>query len=49
MVLTQRENPDAQGNFSIPVGVTPSAPGSLLICAYTDDGLTNTIVARATS
>jgi hypothetical protein len=46
VVWTQREVPDAAGNFSIPIAVTPSAPGSLLLCAYTDDGATNTL-ARA--
>ena len=44
-VLTsnQREAADPQGNFSIPIGATPSAPGTLLLCAYTDDGYTNTL------
>lgn len=46
VVWTQREVPDAAGNFSIPIAVTPSAPGSLLLCAYTDDGAMNTL-ARA--
>jgi hypothetical protein len=47
VVLTQREAPDANGNFSIPVAITPSAPGSLLLCAYTDDGLTNTLAVAS--
>jgi hypothetical protein len=38
VVLTQSETRDAAGNFTIPVAVTPIAPGSLLFCAYTDDG-----------
>ena len=46
VVLSQREVPDAAGNFSIPIAVTPSAPGSLLLCAYTDDGAASTL-ARA--
>lgn len=46
VVVTQREQPDVAGNFSIPVAITPSAPGSVLLCAYTDDGATNTL-ARA--
>ena len=46
VVVTQREHPDATGNFSIPVAITPSASGSVLLCAYTDDGATNTL-ARA--
>jgi hypothetical protein len=48
IVLTQRETPDASGSFTIPIGVTPSAPGSLLLCAYTDDGLTNTLAVSST-
>lgn len=36
------ETPDAQGNFSVTVGYTPRAPGQVLICAYTEDGLTGT-------
>ena len=43
VVLSQREVPDAEGNFTVPVAVTPSAAGSLLLCGYTDDGLTNTL------
>ena len=38
IVLTQREAADSSGRFSIPVGVTPSGAGSLLLCGYTDDG-----------
>ena len=45
VVLTQREVPDAAGNFSVPVAVTPSAPGSLLMCAYTDDGEAATLAS----
>jgi hypothetical protein len=47
IVLSQREIPDAAGNFSIPVAVTPSAPGSLLLCAYTDDGAATTLAAAS--
>jgi hypothetical protein len=46
LVLTQREAADEAGSFSIPIGVTPTAPGSVLLCGYTDDGLTSTL-ARA--
>ena len=46
VVLSQRETPDATGRFTIPVGITPTAPGSVLLCGYTDDGATNTL-ARA--
>jgi hypothetical protein len=38
IVLTQAERPDVAGNFTIPVAVTPSAPGTVLLCGYTDDG-----------
>jgi subtilisin family serine protease len=47
IVMTQREIPDADGNFSIPVAVTPSAPGSVLLCAYTDDGAAATLAAAS--
>jgi hypothetical protein len=43
IVFTQRESMDAAGNFTIPVAVTPTSAGSLLLCGYTDDGLTNTM------
>jgi hypothetical protein len=43
VVLTQSERPNGSGEFSIPVGVTPSAPGSLLLCGYTDDGAASTL------
>jgi hypothetical protein len=38
VVLTARETPDGAGYFAMPVAVTPSAPGSVLLCGYTDDG-----------
>jgi hypothetical protein len=38
----QRENADSAGNFSVPFGLTPWAPGDFRVCAYTDDGYTNT-------
>ena len=47
VVLSQHENPDAAGNFSIPIAVTPSAPGSVLLCAYTDDGEAMTLAAAS--
>ncbi|HET8756906.1 MAG TPA: hypothetical protein VFM58_12885 [Solirubrobacteraceae bacterium] len=46
IVLSQRETPDAAGAFTIPVAVTPIAAGTVLLCGYTDDGLTTTL-ARA--
>ena len=47
VVLSQSEIPDAAGNFSIPIAVTPSAPGSVLLCAYTDDGAATTLAAAS--
>jgi hypothetical protein len=43
IVLQQREVTDSTGHFSVPVAVTPSSPGSVLLCAYTDDALTTTL------
>jgi hypothetical protein len=47
VVLSQRETPDAAGRFTIPVAITPTAPGTVLLCGYTDDGLTNTLAAAS--
>jgi hypothetical protein len=47
LTMNQREVPDAAGNFSVPVAATPSAPGSVLLCAYTDDALTNTLAGAS--
>jgi hypothetical protein len=47
VVLSQLERPDATGHFSIPVAVTPSAPGSLLLCGYTDDGQAITLAGAS--
>jgi hypothetical protein len=47
VVLSQRVRPDAAGNFTIPVAVTPNAPGTVLLCAYTDDGYTNTLAGAS--
>jgi hypothetical protein len=38
-----RENLDAAGNFAMPIGYTPSAPGAQILCGYTEDGATNTL------
>jgi hypothetical protein len=46
LILSQREVRDPAGNFSIPFGFTPLRPGSVLLCAYTDDGAATTL-ARA--
>jgi hypothetical protein len=45
VVLSQSEKPDAAGNFTIPVAITPSSPGSVLLCGYTDDGAATTLAA----
>jgi hypothetical protein len=38
LVLRAAEHPNVAGDFSIPITVTPSAPGPMLLCGYTDDG-----------
>jgi hypothetical protein len=43
LVLTQREPVDANGNWSVAVGYQPPVAGRMLICAYSDDGYTNTL------
>jgi hypothetical protein len=45
VVLSQAIRPDAAGRFTIPVAVTPSAPGSVLLCGYTDDGAALTLAS----
>ena len=45
VVLTQTIRPDATGNFTIPIAITPSAPGSVLLCGYTDDGAALTLAS----
>lgn len=40
-----RESTDANGNFSMPLAFTPSAPGGYLFCGYTDDEATDTLAA----
>jgi hypothetical protein len=47
VVLSQSEIPDAAGNFSIPIAITPTAPGPVLLCAYTDDGEATTLAAAS--
>jgi hypothetical protein len=43
LVFTQREPVDANGNWSVSVGYTPGHAGRKLVCAYSDDGYTNTL------
>ena len=45
VVLTQSIRPDASGTFTIPVAVTPSAAGTVLLCGYTDDGAALTLAS----
>jgi hypothetical protein len=47
VTFAQSERPDSAGDFTVPVAVTPSAPGSLLLCAYTDDGAASTLAAAS--
>ena len=47
VVFTQAENPNVAGDFAIPVAVTPRAPGSVLLCGYTDDGADATLAAAS--
>jgi hypothetical protein len=47
VALDQRENFDAAGNFSLPVGYTPSSAGQWLFCGYTDDGATDTLATAS--
>jgi hypothetical protein len=49
LVHDQREIANAAtGAFSIPVGLTATAPGQLLLCGYTDDGETQTLATTST-
>jgi hypothetical protein len=43
LVNDQPEAPNRHGRFSIPIGLRPTKPGRVLLCGYTDDGLTNTL------
>jgi hypothetical protein len=48
LVLAQSEIANAQtGAFSIPVGITATAPGKLLLCGYTDDGAAQTLATTS--
>ena len=47
VAFDQRENLDATGSFSTPVGDTPKAAGQVLFCGYTDDGATDTLAASS--
>jgi hypothetical protein len=47
VVFLQSEKPGVTGRFRIPVAVTPRAPGSVLLCGYTDDGADATLAAAS--
>jgi hypothetical protein len=47
VVFTQSEHPNPAGDFTIPVAVTPRAPGSVLLCGYTDDGADATLAGAS--
>jgi hypothetical protein len=47
VAFDQRENLDAAGSFSMPVGYTPKAAGQWLFCGYTDDGATDTLATSS--
>jgi len=43
IAVAQREDVDSGGNFTMPLGWTPSSPGRFLICGYTNDGASATL------
>jgi hypothetical protein len=45
--FAQGVRPDSAGNFTVPVAVTPRAAGSVLLCAYTDDGAASTLAGAS--
>lgn len=47
VAFDQRENEDANGNFTAVDGFTPSAAGGVLFCGYTDDGATDTLATAS--
>lgn len=48
VVVSQSEHPDdPTGAFAIPIALTPSAPGKVLLCAYSDDGETRTLASAS--
>jgi hypothetical protein len=49
VALDVRENLDGSGRFDEPIGFTPSAAGSIIFCAYTDDGALDTLATGTLS
>jgi len=47
ITFDNRESADASGNFALQAGATPTAPGTMLLCGYTDDGETQTLAAAS--
>jgi len=47
ITFDQRESADASGHFGFSVGATPTAPGTVLLCGYTDDGETQTLAGAS--
>jgi hypothetical protein len=47
LAISMSPTQDEAGNFSNQIGFTPWAPGSLLICGYTDDGAGLTLASAA--
>ena len=47
VAFDQRENFDASGAFSNLNAFTPTAPGKVLFCGYTDDGATDTLATAS--
>jgi hypothetical protein len=47
ITFDNRESADASGNFALQAGATPTAPGTVLLCGYTDDGETQTLAAAS--
>jgi hypothetical protein len=47
LVMSSHEVPDATGRWSVPVGITPYAPGRALLCAYTTDGEATTLASAS--
>jgi hypothetical protein len=47
IAFDQREDFDTAGNFANAEAFTPTSPGQLLLCAYTDDGAGDTLATAS--
>jgi hypothetical protein len=45
LAANEPEDPDATGSFATPIDVRPTGAGSVLLCAYIDDGTTTLATA----